>query len=340
MNSLLAALVVLICAGTAAAQLTVYTVDPTPGYVASAPYPQILREAPLHWVNTGEERRVQYLVSRNLFLGAPVRIVDVALATRYHSTITFESISVRMAHTPAETLSTTFATNLGGGATEVLAARNYALGVAGGRWNPIGLQTPFVYYPSRGNLVIDLRVQNTQNTFEVSTWSAGQQNGTMVSAAYAIGQPASVGIDDYATKLMIAVDRADLMLTGQGCTGSGGQPLGLGFEGSAVLGQGFQIVLVDAPAGAAAALLLGLSSAPPWPLVLQPGTPACRIYQSPDVLLPITADQGGIARVPVPVANDPALVASVFFTQFVAFDPTANALGVTTSNQGRVLIGR
>jgi len=77
MKTLIVATVVLACASRAAAQLTVYTIDPTPGYVASAPYPQILREPPLHWVNAGEERRVHYLVSRHLFLGAPVRIVDV-----------------------------------------------------------------------------------------------------------------------------------------------------------------------------------------------------------------------------------------------------------------------
>jgi len=92
------------------------------------------------------------------------------------------------------------------------------------------------------------------------------------------------------------------------------------------------------------AYILGVSLALPGPGVLAlgsrsttlqdlliPGT-ACQILTSPEVLLPFTMPTQGMARVPIPIPNLPALRGAVAFQQAFLLDRPAGGPGVVVTN--------
>jgi hypothetical protein len=85
-------------------------------------------------------------------------------------------------------------------------------------------------------------------------------------------------------------------------------------------------------------VILGIQNTAPYPIDLAgSGMPSCLLYQSPDVLLP-TLFTAGNSRVSLPIPSDRSLWGSVFFTQGVALDRSANVAGVSLSNGGSVEI--
>ena len=92
------------------------------------------------------------------------------------------------------------------------------------------------------------------------------------------------------------------------------------------------------------ALALGRSNAQ-WgslmlPLDLAPlGAPGCRVFASQEFVQPLVI-RSGAATVRVPVPGNPWLLGRSLYVQALAAKPQANALGVVTSNGGRLRIGR
>jgi hypothetical protein len=81
------------------------------------------------------------------------------------------------------------------------------------------------------------------------------------------------------------------------------------------------------------------SGAQPLPLSLQPfGMPGCDLRVSPDANV-LVVGSGNAASWFLPVPSLPALLGVELFVQAFAFDPAANAAGVTVSNGGRCRIG-
>ena len=69
------------------------------------------------------------------------------------------------------------------------------------------------------------------------------------------------------------------------------------------------------------------------------GAPDCTLYTSLNRTLPAMSDQAGRATVRLPIPDDTSLIGQTYYSQFVAIDPSANLLGLTTSNAMVATIG-
>jgi hypothetical protein len=128
---------------------------------------------------------------------------------------------------------------------------------------------------------------------------------------------------------------------GAGCLGSRGVPaIGTQLGSLPRIGTTFSVQATNLPMVGPAFFILGFSSTSyggsPLPLSLAPlGAPGCSLSVSADVLFPV-ANVLGIAQWSLTV---PPIPGGQFFVQAVAFDPPANALGLTTSNAGHAVLG-
>ena len=118
----------------------------------------------------------------------------------------------------------------------------------------------------------------------------------------------------------------------------------LSYTGSSRLGNSFTVDLANARPGAA--LLFGgfrndsFRSTVSLPWEMGPvGAPGCHVYVDAPLILGAGVNGSGNASLPFAVPRDAALVSGKFYSQYVPLDPPANALGFTTSNYGRALIG-
>ena len=68
------------------------------------------------------------------------------------------------------------------------------------------------------------------------------------------------------------------------------------------------------------------------------GMPGCELYASIDVLLTVVLS-GPLTTFPLAIPNVPALAGSLLFGQAAAFVPTANPLGIATSNGMKLILG-
>lgn len=141
----------------------------------------------------------------------------------------------------------------------------------------------------------------------------------------------------FAALLDAQVPTASYTFTGIGCTGSNGRPVHQ-TDGYPYLGNDlFAFNVRNTPASAPVALILAAAAFPvPVPL---PGAPSCLIYNNPLLTLGAQALGSGEASVPLPVPNNSSLGGGAILAQFAVLDPTANQLGITTSNSGRGVVG-
>jgi hypothetical protein len=114
--------------------------------------------------------------------------------------------------------------------------------------------------------------------------------------------------------------------------------------GVPVIGETFLLQLHGARAAAPAALWLGFSDmlwlGVPLPLDLHAfGAPGCPVLISWDSPRSMTTSASGTAQVSLSIPADHGLLGVRVMTQALVVDPPANALGVTVSNAGRIVIG-
>ncbi|MBK8975654.1 MAG: hypothetical protein IPM29_06985 [Planctomycetes bacterium] len=127
---------------------------------------------------------------------------------------------------------------------------------------------------------------------------------------------------------------ASLATFGTACTGSRGAP-GLSVDSLPWLGGTLRAIVSALPPGARTDLLIGVPNAT-WqsgslPLALDGlGAPGCALRVRPDDALASFA-VGGTASFSAPIPLQPALAGLSIYLQAVVLDPTANALGVTTT---------
>jgi hypothetical protein len=130
-----------------------------------------------------------------------------------------------------------------------------------------------------------------------------------------------------------------------GCGPSGGRPLAATSLTNPLLwGRTFALGARDARAQAATAMLLGSRengsyAGLPLPIDLTPlGAPGCALATDPFAVFSKLADATGGADYTFVVPSIPYLVGTTIRFQAAALDPTANALGVVTSQGGRATI--
>ena len=97
-------------------------------------------------------------------------------------------------------------------------------------------------------------------------------------------------------------------------------------------GPPFVVDLSGGPALAPAVLAIGASDSnwggAPLPLDLAPfGAPGCELLTGLQILIPAFTDFFGSVTMGIPIPSDPYLVGATVYTQWMASDPGANALG-------------
>lgn len=126
---------------------------------------------------------------------------------------------------------------------------------------------------------------------------------------------------------------------GTGCAG-----LLLTAVGRPEIGGSIELQVAGRARSAPAFFLIG-SSATAWnglPLPLQLdalGAAGCSLYVSADVVVFSRTDAQGVARLPLTLPADPALIGSDVFLQGLAVDPNANPLGLGASDAVALRIG-
>lgn len=130
---------------------------------------------------------------------------------------------------------------------------------------------------------------------------------------------------------------------GSGCVGSAGVPA-LGHSGVPRIGTTFLVRCSRARANAPAIYFFGTSSTSwgsvPLPFRLTPfGAPGCAILASGDLTTVMMTSDVGTAAVSFSVPNIGLFIGYTFYNQFLVLDPTANPLGLATSDGGVGVVG-
>lgn len=238
---------------------------------------------------------------------------------------------------PSSTLSTTFANNLTPNAVTVLDASNYAWHTTSNSWMDIGLQNYFVY-----DGVSDLVIQILANQ---STSPAGFHRSTTKPRLYAVGwtgSPPATGTysANTAQKMEFSLQMARSGTFGDGCVGSNALAPKMVLSGTPQLGQTQNLDLAQAPASSAAFLVTGFGNGFPFPFELSSyGMPGCYQYFGPASTQLSITDPSGVALVPFAVPNSSGVIGILLYAQWACLDLPANALGITTSDYARMLIG-
>jgi len=286
--------------------------------------------------------RYQTLLLKSQVSSSAQSIVELGFAPCGTGSHRFDTVRIRLAHVNAKNIGTDFAKNLGTASTLVLDAREYEWHHKTGEWSRIGLQNAFAFDPRLGDLLIDIEVHGA--IFTGSKDGRGFLRTDRVPRIYAVndtlGKLPQTGVFSSAgLKIELSFDLASTGTFGSGCTGSNKRSPKLDFVGAPRLGRTVQCRLQDSLPTTAAVFLLGSDNSKAFlPLPLA-GTKSCRLYFLPITVTPTLTNQG-MAAITIPIPNSATLSGARFYTQWFALDVPANRVGLTTSNYGRVLVGR
>jgi hypothetical protein len=298
--------------------------------------------SPLAPANPGTFRRSQILVPAVAFENVPTRITELSyfLGNGWRQ-VHLEELTIKMGHTSVATLSEFAAANITSPLQTVMAVRDHVYFEGGGPgWSAVGLQTPFQYLPGSGNLLIEVVAKGgtvLTSVVPMSHWVVPY--GSMVTAQSSTA-PSILNFSAPPPRLRLCTDRAESILFGQTCQGSGSSTPLLGTSGRPTLGASTTLWLSDVPANAIAACAFGFDNAPPFPLLLTSfGAPGCRQYFPVAFAELLLADSLGIGTRTVAIPNVPATAGASVYAQYFVLDPPANALGITASNYVRLMAG-
>lgn len=300
-------------------------------------------ESPFGRVSGVEDSRiVQFKVSRVRFQNAPIRITGLAFSMTQDTTLSFARLRIRLGHTAQNSLSLSFAANWATPPQIVMEANDYHWPCRHGEWTEIGLQTPFVYTPAIGDLLVEVVAEQSAGSPVTSRsyWNAAPAMAA-VEAFYRQGFMATTGSGWFEIPMVrLCADHANLSWTGESCPGSLGTRPALGFSGSAVLGSTTNIVLSNALPAQFALLAFGWDASAPLPLSLSIyGMPGCRLYLSPTDTVGLVSDATGVASHSLAIPPAPSLAGVILFAQYFVADPGANAAQIVSTNVGRIQPG-
>ncbi len=292
--------------------------------------------------STWRNQKYQTLIPASYAKKIPIRINDLAFVPTKTAQHNFDSIVIKISVTKSSSLDRTFAKNLAGRTVTVLNARNYTWNLTASQWTRIGLQKPYLWIPTLGNLVIEIEVRRAG---AVSGFAGGFRTGK-IERLYSFGwstKPATKGqsgVSMAALKVELVSTDADARPFGNGCAGSKGTPV-LSYSGRPQIGKSFTVHLTNVLSSSVALHVVGAnSSAPIFPLNLTSlGAPGCLLFVSPDMAFTVPTGTGS-AKVLLPLPNNSALVGVRYWEQFFVLDKKANKFGFVASNHGRVLIGK
>jgi hypothetical protein len=287
-------------------------------------------------------RKSQVVVSRHEFDNVPVLITGLAVSAHAARLASFRYVEVRMGYTSRDVLDPVFVNNITSVMTTVLEAHDYRWPQKMLAWNECGLQTPFLFVPAAGNLLIEVVVGDAPTQFLYAGRQPANALGVFLDAeASTLPLPASGTISIRAPKLRLCIDTPHLGYYGESCAGSAGTFPGLGLTGSSRIGERTTFVLSNTLPNAPASLLLSLSNRSPLPIDLTAiGMTGCRLYVG-DLLsyAAVFANAQGVASFSLTMPTGPEFVGAILYSQYFVGDPAANPFGLVPTNYGRLSVG-
>ena len=252
----------------------------------------------------------------------------------------FQRLTIRMGHCNLGAMTTTFANNFTTPAQTVLDVRDFHWPNVANVWNRMPLQTPFVYVPQLGDLLVEIHVEGVGMPGGTNGMHTGARP-RMYARSWVTTPPATGTLgNSAAVKLEVCLGTAGTATFGVGCLGSNQQAPKLDYSGSSQLGQTLSIDVSGAAGTLPFFVQFGTTVAPPLPLKLDAfGMPGCRLYINSLLTLGSATSAAGSGSIPVPVPSNPALVGLVLFNQAVLLDMSANPAGIVSSNGGQFVAG-
>lgn len=307
--------------------------DPASGSPSSAPFGNNNPSDPIF-----SDLRYQLLVPRALLPNQPFRIRDLQFAPAGSRVRRLDDLTITLGHNPTGQLSGAMQGNFVG-PTVSTRVQQWLVPTTANTWSPLGMAFDFVFDPALGDLVVEFRVVGGGATGGAGT--AGFRTDPAIPYVWTPGGGTSGNaFAGGGLKLRLCTDTHNVLALGGGCVGSSGLAPRLGYTGSAqVGGAGLTVHLADAPLAANTPAVLvwsfGLRNQPIDLALL--GAPGCLAFVFGDVPA-IALATGGAASSPLAVPAAPFGCVPLW-SQWLVFDPPANAFGLTTSNPGRVLVG-
>lgn len=216
---------------------------------------------------------------------------------------------------------------------------NGTVPATGGMFIGVGVRYPAATNPGPGSIHFSNPAPGTQwlatDTGNLGINYAGIGTHTLVDIQTGPGFPPG-------TWVIRVESGAEYRAFGLGCPGSNGTPTVAGGGVLPALGSVaiFNVTSLPNPSIADFALLGFDLQSPALDLGTALGRPAngCLVLVQP-LATPLLATTAGAATFAVAVPNSGGLVGLSLLAQVVAFDPTANAVGLTASNGVRAVVG-
>jgi hypothetical protein len=260
-------------------------------------------------------------------------ITGIGFACAGSGVASFDTLEIVMDHIPpGQALQSTFSSNLTASAQTVLSGTDYKWHLTADTWSEVGLQNFFVF-----NGVDDVIIQIT-TTNGISP--SGMRRGTNQRLFWFgnSGTPAANGnLSNTATKFEVSMLTARASTYGAGCVGVNGTPE-LSFSGSPQVNSVLNTDLKNGESNGFAFFIAGLANQAPYPVDLSViNMPGCHLYTDLVFTSLIVLDATGAGS--QPLAMPATAIGFHFYTQYACLDVSANVLGITSSNYGRVLVG-
>lgn len=131
--------------------------------------------------------------------------------------------------------------------------------------------------------------------------------------------------------LLAASTSAQAVINGTGCNG-----FAMGFAGATNLGAAYTVSVSGGPVGGAAALMVGVPSAPVDLTII--GMTGCSLMLTAPASIPRTLDGAGADSIASTITTDPGAIGLTIGMQYAAISIGANPLGVITSDQLSVTV--
>ena len=309
--------------------------------------------------------RQQELIPGSLFGPNPVIIQDLFVAPDdiaalpwTDSDVVYSDIEIRMGHTSATSMTTTWDTNLPPANATTVYRGPLRIHFVNHQWSPLGLPHPYLWNPSspNDNLVVDIihwsvaDMGNPGPDINGYFMWAATPTARNVQRAYRIrwttSQPTTAaGTDTSGPKLGFLLNDGNFVFHGGGCTGSSGNAPEIGVAPGTwpQLGSPLDLRLTNGPQSLVALLSFGIDTdgGGTYPVDLGViGAPSCFVWHDDLVQSPAVAtDPAGNASFLVPVPMDPSLWTTRIYATWVGIDPGANGLGLTTSGYASLILG-
>lgn len=277
-------------------------------------------------------------VHRNQLMQLLVTAAELGNQPRTISTLSFAPcgtgvheygrLQIRMNHRNGG-LTSDFSTNLGGGARSVLDETDWVLPHDAGAWMQVGLEQSFNYDPTRGDLIIQIRVTNAD--FSGSMPEFHEHSRSCLAASNYTGAPPNLGVMRTTAPKFRLGDAVPLVSRiGEGC---GVGPLRLDSVGVPQLGGTFSLQMTNAnPNGSTNLAVIWIGFQLLDRSLANIGMPGCFLRTDPIVNAVVTVTGTTSQTTSFNFPNLPALAGVHGFAQGARIDSNANALGVALSD--------